>query len=257
MNECDCPEPPGGSIRCRDDQLAICGYRDGKIVSGCYDRPGYIRILSAIQEHSYSQEAPRLDDLVLCNWIISSITGYPRRDAEPVDDSHLAFLRRGKYGEDSTGLTLKFSMPNIFQKDLNHFVDERTVRSIREWRSETLDEHILTERLKSVVETSHRLHQGAALEQMNRALIALRAWYDEVVSAGLSQEALSERALELTRLSDEYAKRVTRRLWFWTGAGKIYSYLFGFRRVRQDVRPDWVELLQKTYRLARTPGFVS
>ena len=42
-NVCPCPNPPGGQIVCSADQLAICGFRDGKIVSGCFDKPAQAR----------------------------------------------------------------------------------------------------------------------------------------------------------------------------------------------------------------------
>ena len=36
---CPCPNPPGGQVVCSDDQLAMCGIRNGEIVSGCFDMP--------------------------------------------------------------------------------------------------------------------------------------------------------------------------------------------------------------------------
>jgi hypothetical protein len=38
-NICPCPNPPGGSITCRPDQLAFCAIENGAIRSGCVDMP--------------------------------------------------------------------------------------------------------------------------------------------------------------------------------------------------------------------------
>lgn len=32
---CNCPEPPGGSVSCSDDQIAFCRVFNGKVSSGC------------------------------------------------------------------------------------------------------------------------------------------------------------------------------------------------------------------------------
>ena len=32
---CNCPEPPGGSVTCSDDQIAFCRVFNGKTSSGC------------------------------------------------------------------------------------------------------------------------------------------------------------------------------------------------------------------------------
>jgi inosose dehydratase len=36
-NSCNCPSPPGGSVNCRSDQLAICRVKDGQVHSYCVD----------------------------------------------------------------------------------------------------------------------------------------------------------------------------------------------------------------------------
>jgi|SRR5215472_14088917 len=115
MNICDCPDPPGGSHECSDDQLAICGYQNGKIATRSCDRPGYIRVLTAIHKDFDDKRTPRLDDLVLCNWIISTTTGSRREEADPVEDWPLAMLRSGQY-ENRTGevLTVSSVCPGSF-----------------------------------------------------------------------------------------------------------------------------------------------
>jgi len=100
-NVCNCPVPPGGSITCNDDQLAVCGYQDGKIVSGCFDRPKHARFISDEDEKK----------LVLSNWILSKITGIYRSDLDPIEPSLFAMLRSGQYRNERTGEVLTFSLP--------------------------------------------------------------------------------------------------------------------------------------------------
>ena|SRR5258708_6934355 len=100
-NACKCPRPPGGTIRCSDDQLAVCGYQDGEIVSGCFDRPELIL--------SIADEGEK--NLVLSNWILSKVTGVYRSDLDPIDSDLFAMLRSGQYRNERTGEVLKFSLP--------------------------------------------------------------------------------------------------------------------------------------------------
>ena len=48
-NVCDCPNPPGGQIRCGDDQVAFCWVKDGKVVGKCMDLPKTIKNASDLQ----------------------------------------------------------------------------------------------------------------------------------------------------------------------------------------------------------------
>lgn len=101
-NVCQCPKPPGGSITCNQDQLAVCGYQDGQIVSGCYDRP----------EHALFIQDENEKHLVLTNWVLSRITGAYRADYDPVEPDLFKMLRRGEYKNEATGEVVKFSLPN-------------------------------------------------------------------------------------------------------------------------------------------------
>jgi hypothetical protein len=98
---CKCPKPPGGSITCDDDQLAVCGYQDGVFVSGCRARPELV--------FSISNENER--HLVLSNWVLSQIMGVDRSDYDPIEPSLFAMLRSGQYRNDQTGDVLRFSLP--------------------------------------------------------------------------------------------------------------------------------------------------
>ena|ERR1043166_5251628 len=89
---CPCPDPPGGQIICSDDQLAICGYRDGRIVSGCFDKPR---------------------DTDLLRWALLMITGTQRN---VVTANEIRLLHAGRY--ESPGGVLAFILPRTFASDL-------------------------------------------------------------------------------------------------------------------------------------------
>lgn len=100
-NVCKCPKPPGGSITCNSDQLAVCGYQDGEIVSGCFDRPEPMQLIQDSSERS----------LALANWALSRIMGIERFDYDPIEPELFAMLRSGQYRNESTGAIVKFSLP--------------------------------------------------------------------------------------------------------------------------------------------------
>ena len=104
-NICKCPSPPGGTIQCSDEQLAICGYRDGQIVSGCFDRPARVRTISDNNERN----------VALANWALSQIVGVTRSDDAPLGDRFCAMLATGHHRNEETGEVIKFSLP----KDLD------------------------------------------------------------------------------------------------------------------------------------------
>ena len=103
-NVCNCPKPPGGYISCNANQLAICGYRDGEIVSGCFDKPDYAAHITDDRERN----------LVLSNWILSKITGIKRSDYDSIKPDLLAILLSGKYRNGRTGEVIKFSLPDDY-----------------------------------------------------------------------------------------------------------------------------------------------
>jgi hypothetical protein len=214
MNVCNCPEPPGGNVTCRDDQLAICAYQHGRIVGGCYDKPGYIGLLTALHEGSKTVGMPRLDNLALCNWVISTTTGLFRGDVEPLDDNYLAILRSRKY-EDWTGRIVTFSLPRTLQPELN-----------------------------SVADGSHLLARLGRrdLEKLNLAMAQLRKWYEQVLANPASAEERNREISELARQLHSEADRKKGLLKRWTGEGKKRSSLSELGRAR-EVFALWMELL--------------
>ena len=69
---CPCPNPPGGSIACRPDQLAICAMEDGELRSGCVDISQEAAI--AIQDMYRGDGLPTPEFLM---WVFSAIMERP------------------------------------------------------------------------------------------------------------------------------------------------------------------------------------
>jgi len=103
-NTCNCPTPPGGSITCNPDQLAVCGLVNGQIVSGCFDRPGHASLIADEEERK----------VVLTNWVLSVVSGIPREDYDPVLPEEYEALKRGEVRAPD-GSVVRFTMPD----DLN------------------------------------------------------------------------------------------------------------------------------------------
>ena len=87
---CACPNPPGGQIVCSDDQLAICGFRDGQFVGGCFAVPAYNSM----------------------SWTLQTITG--AHAAAHTYDQAIAILKLGFYENPATGEIVRFSLPKDF-----------------------------------------------------------------------------------------------------------------------------------------------
>jgi hypothetical protein len=97
---CNCPNPPGGSITCSDDQLAMCGYQDGRIVSGCFDPPSAIAAMPTRAERTTA----------LSNWALQQITGEIRILNQRITSSEDDLLRSGTFIND-LGERLMFVLP--------------------------------------------------------------------------------------------------------------------------------------------------
>lgn len=247
MNVCHCPDPPGGFVECRNDQLAVCGYEDGKIRNGCYDKPDYISFLAELDKHLDSLGTPGLSKLVLCNWIISTTTGSHREDITPIEDSHLAMLRTGQYENRWTGEVLKFSLPKVIQAESWRLAESLHFKLDRDidpaWPG-ALD---LSEWTRGVAELSRRLEQVKGLAEMNRALAQLKGWYKHVVSAG--PQEISRMMAEMEReTARRYVEATSKRARVkrWMGAGKRRVYLSGLRGAREDFAALWVKHLQSS-----------
>ena len=97
---CDCPHPPGGSITCSDDQLAMCGYRNGIIVSGCFDPPPSIAAMKTKEQQF----------LALHNWSLQEITGKSRALIQSISATERDILNSGEYVS-ASGQKITFVLP--------------------------------------------------------------------------------------------------------------------------------------------------
>ncbi len=104
-NTCQCPKPPGGAIQCKDDELAVCGYQNGEIIGGCFERPQSIDWITNRDEKN----------LAIANWCLGVITGSSRSDYDAIEPEQFAMLRKGSYQDEFTGEIVKFVLP----RDLN------------------------------------------------------------------------------------------------------------------------------------------
>lgn len=104
-NICPCPNPPGGTIQCADDQLAVCGFQNGQIISGCYGRPAHVfGIKDEGEQH-----------LALGNWILSIVTGNDRSGSDSIEPEHFSILSKGWYRNEQTGEIITFRPPSDFK----------------------------------------------------------------------------------------------------------------------------------------------
>ena len=99
-NSCDCPNPPGGRVICRADQLAVCRVKDGKAESQCVDKP------------TYSQSVPPpTREQMLKNWALAEIKREQRDPLTEISFGDDDILRSGAYYDPRTGETVTFSLP--------------------------------------------------------------------------------------------------------------------------------------------------
>lgn len=108
-NICECPNPPGGTVRCEPHQLAICKVENGRAVTNCISPP------ERSQQVWYRSTGPRDDKIFetlrLLNWAYTAITGIRRGDVLPLEPWILEILKDGKYVNPKTGAITKFSLP--------------------------------------------------------------------------------------------------------------------------------------------------
>jgi hypothetical protein len=99
-NSCDCPNPPGGRVTCRADQLAICRVIDGRIESQCIDKPTIDQSLS-----------DRAKETTISNWVLGIIKGEKRSPTEEINKRDRDIMRSGRYQSPETKEVVTFSLP--------------------------------------------------------------------------------------------------------------------------------------------------
>jgi hypothetical protein len=94
-NSCDCQDPPGGRIRCEDNQVATCTVKEGKVYGEC-----------KIPPNSASKGMP------LKAWALSEILGTKVQAADINRKKELQdVLSTGRYTNHRTGEVLRFRLP--------------------------------------------------------------------------------------------------------------------------------------------------
>lgn len=102
-NICNCNNPPGGTVVCEPDQLAICIVNNGIAQRECIDSPDDLRDLSSLTPG---------ERVRYLNWALSNITGEIRRLSSSISNEDLAILSQGHYHNDATGDIVTFSLPD-------------------------------------------------------------------------------------------------------------------------------------------------
>lgn len=105
MSSCDCPRPPGGRVKCEDDQIAFCIVKDGEVTQQC------------ITPISTS------DSLMLINWTLSEITGDYRNSFSMISKEDISILKRRKY--EAGGVRMTFGLPRTIRKALAEVIRNR------------------------------------------------------------------------------------------------------------------------------------
>jgi hypothetical protein len=92
-NKCNCPDPPGGTVECEANQLAICSIKGGKVEAKCVSPPS------------------RLAGTALQNWVLENVTGIPRRASTILNHYDREILRSQTYRSPDGKLQVSFRVP--------------------------------------------------------------------------------------------------------------------------------------------------
>ncbi len=101
-NVCECPNPPGGTVRCPPSNLAICRVLDGEVISECIPLP------SRLFRVEYTRGNPKN---YLANWIFNRIAKVQVRLRTEVSSDILEILAEGKYSNSAYDEFVSFSLP--------------------------------------------------------------------------------------------------------------------------------------------------
>lgn len=102
MSSCECPSPPGGTVKCEDDQIAFCIVKNGKAIHQC--------ITPIETRNSYS----------LVNWTLGQITGDYRSNSTTITTEDIGILEARKY--ESGSVQIRFALPSTILKALDEIV---------------------------------------------------------------------------------------------------------------------------------------
>lgn len=95
-NICNCPSPPGGSVECSKDQMALCIVENGTVRRVCQN---------VVKDK---------DDSTIVNFALSIITGEIRPDYNNVSDYDIQILQSGEFYRGNVAVT--FNLPEVIIK---------------------------------------------------------------------------------------------------------------------------------------------
>ena len=98
MNTCQCENPPGGSVSCKEGQIPFCRVRDGKTHGYCLAPPAGVT------------------GLELTEWFFSELVGKEVTTGEAMTRRDLqAAISDGRFVNEETGEIITFRVPeNIY-----------------------------------------------------------------------------------------------------------------------------------------------
>ncbi len=99
MNVCECPYPPGGTITCPSDCLAICRVVNNQAVGECIPRPPKLTLI------------PLEQGLAEANWILGAVTGQVRSLSRAITAEEWAIIESGSFENAATGERVTFRVP--------------------------------------------------------------------------------------------------------------------------------------------------
>ena len=98
-NICSCPHPPGGTVECSANQMALCIVKDGVARHLCIDP---IETSEAIK---------------LTNWALTLITGELHDAYKRISEADFAMLRSGTFRSEK--ISVNFVLPNYILENID------------------------------------------------------------------------------------------------------------------------------------------
>jgi len=95
-NVCECPDPPGGSVRCAPDHYAYCVVVRGKTKTGCYKPNRRALRLSGSSDRAFMRHIAR---------------GLARSYANELLGRYSEVIKSHQFMSDDGNLKMKFTIP--------------------------------------------------------------------------------------------------------------------------------------------------
>jgi len=96
-NKINCPDPPGGTVECEANQLAICSIKGWKVEAKCVSPQSGLSV-TALQ-----------------NWVLENVTGISREASAFLNDDDREILRSQNYRSPDGKLQVSFRVPQAIK----------------------------------------------------------------------------------------------------------------------------------------------